>query len=317
MFSAWLPALFAVLTCHVAAPVPPGAAQATDLAPIYPDGACISLGIDIKGVMNSPLGKKVFGDDKPFDAARKLVKVFLPLEGVLPVEGDEGKGVAAVANRLNRVTVAVEPKEGRYVIYLEGEITEDDYARAAEQLAKFTNREFKTEKLGERKLLIVGEEGRRVYGLRLSDALFLITSHRDLLDEVLDKHAGKEKAAIDKLLAERLKTVKTAETPVWLVIGDLKIEHTGFAEDLSGLVATISLKADADIRIAGDYLTEGRARKTKDTLEALIGLLSFLGEEQGRVWQAAKIRVKQDGKTVTATGSIPAELLAREYAKQK
>jgi hypothetical protein len=268
--------------------------------------------------MNSPLGKKVFGDDKPFDAARKLLKVMLPLEGVLPVEGDAGKAITAVASRLNRVTVAVEPKDGRFVIYLEGEITEDDYARAAEQLAKFTSREFKTEKLGERKLLIVGEEGRRVYGLRLSDALFLITSQRDVLDEVLDKHAGKKKAAIDKLLAARLKTVKTAETPVWLVIGDLKVEGgTDFVNDLSGLVGTISLKADADIRIAGDYATEEQARKTKGTLEALLGFLPVFGEAQGRVWKAADIKVKQDGTTVTATGSIPAKLLAEEYAKQK
>ena len=316
MLSACFPALFAVLTAPAAAPVPPGAG-ATDLAPIYPDGTCIALGIDIKGVMNSPLGKKVI-DDKPFDAARKLLKVLFPLEGALPVEGDVGKAIAAVANRLNRVTVAVEPKDARVVIYLEGEITEDEYVRAAEQLAKSTNRAFKTEKLGERKLVIIGEDGGRVYGLRLSDALFLITTKRELLDEVRDKHAGKKKATIDKLLAERLKTVKTAETPVWLVIGDLQIVNSlDLLNALSGLVATISLKADADIRITGDYATEERARNTKRSLEALLGFLPLSGDTQGRVWQAADLKVKQDGKTVIATGSIPAKLLADEYAKQK
>jgi hypothetical protein len=308
---------FAVLTAPVAAPVPAGAG-ATDLAPIYPDGACVALGIDIRGVLNSPLGKKVVGDDKPFDAARKLLKVLFPLEGALPVEGDTGKAIAAVANRLNRVTVAVEPKDGNFVIYLEGEITEEAYVRAAEQLAKFSNREFRTEKLGERKLVVVGEGRGMVYGLRLSEALFLITNQRELLDEVRDKHAGKKKATIDKLLAERLKTVKTAETPVWLAIGELKIGGpAAVADDLSGLVGTISLKADADIRIVGDYATEEQARNTKGTLAGLLGFLPFFGEAQGKVWKAADIKVEQDGKTVTATGSIPAKLLLDEYAKQK
>jgi hypothetical protein len=319
MLSACFPALFAVLTAPVAAPVPAGAGGATDLSPIYPDGTCVALGIDIRGVLNSPLGKKVVGDDKPFDAARKLLKVLLPLEGALPVEGDVGKAIAAVANRLNRVTLALEPNDGRFVIYLEGEITEDAYVRAAEQLAKSSNRAFTTEKLGERKLVIVGEGAGTVYGLRLSEALFLITARKELLEEVLDKHAGKKTAAIDKLLAQRLKTVKTAETPVWLAIGDLKIAGgTDFVNDLSGLVGTISLKADADIRIVGNYDTEDQARKTKGTLEGLLGLLPLIGgDDRAKVWNAADIKVKHDGKTVTATGSIPAKLLTDEYAKQK
>jgi hypothetical protein len=271
--------------------------------------------------MNSPFGKKVFGDDKPFDAARKLLKVLFPVEGALPVEGEAGKAIAAVANRLNRVTVAgvVGPNGEHFAVYLEGEITEDDYVRAAEQLAKLSNSAFKTEKLGGRKLLVLGEGDGATYGVRLSDSLFVVVYRkRDLIDEILDKHAGKKKAAIDKLLAERLKTVKTAETPVWLAIGALKLEHTGFAEDLSGLVGTIALKADADLRITGECATEERARKAKDTLDVLLVFLPQIGEEsQHRVWKAAGIKVKQDGKTVTATGRIPAKLLAEEYAKQK
>src|SRR5262245_38703649 len=211
----------AILAAPAGAPVPPGAGGATDLTPIYPDGACIALGIDIKAVMNSPLGKKVVGEDKPFDAARKLLKVLIPhLEGLLPVEGDVGKAVAKVANRLNRVTV-VATTEG-FAIYLEGEIAEDDYIRAAELLAKDSNSAFKTEKLGGRKLVMVGEGRGTVYGVRVSDALFLIAYRKELIDEVLDKHAGKKTASIDKLLAERLKKVKTADTPVWLVSGELK-----------------------------------------------------------------------------------------------
>jgi hypothetical protein len=311
-----------VLTSPVAAPVPPGAAKATDLTPIFPDGTCITLGIDIKAVMASPFGKKVFGDDKPFDAARKLLKVFFPVEGALPVEGEAGKAIAAVANRLNRVTVAgvIGPKDELVAVYLEGEITEDDYIRAAEQLAKLSSSAFKTEKLGGRKLMILGEGAGATYGVRLSDSLFLVVYRkRDLIDEILDKHAGKKKATIDKLLAERLKTVKTAETPVWLAIGDLKIAGGGdFLNDLSGLVGTISLKADADLRITGEFATEEQAKKTKGTLEGLLGFLPLIGgESQQKVWQAADIKVKQDGKTVTATGSIPAKLLAEMYAKQK
>lgn len=314
MFSALTLALLAVT-----APVPPGAGQATDLTPIFPDGAVAAMGIDIKGVMNSPLGKKVVGDDKPFDAARKILKVLFPVDGLLPVEGDAGKAVAAVANRLNRATIAYEPKNNGFVIYLEGEITEDDYLRAAEELAKSSMREFKTEKLGERKVAVVGEGGGTVYGLRLSEALFLIVYRKELLDEILEKYAAKKVASLDKLLVARLKTVKTAETPVWLVIGELKVEGGASPlNDLSGLVATISLKADADIRITGDYATEEQAEKTKGTLNGVLPLLQLIGEEsQMNIWQAAKIGVKRDGKTVTAAGSIPAKLLAEHYAQQK
>jgi len=215
------------------------------------------------------------------------------------------------------VTVAAEPKGESFVIYLEGEIAEGDYVRAAEELAKIGNREFRTEKQGERKLVIIGDG--TAYGVELSAGLFLIASRKELLDEVRDKHAGKKKAAIDKLLAERLKTVKTAETPVWLAIGELKFEGVAeLANDLSGLVATISLKADADIRVVGDYATEEQARKSEGTLKMLLGFLPLIGgDDQMKVWRAANITVKQDGKTVTATGSIPAEMLARGYAKQK
>ena len=52
----------------------------------------------------------------------------------------------------------------------------------------------------------------------------------------------------------------------------------------------------------------------------LESVVQYLGNErtpQAKVWKAAGITVKQDGTTVTASGSIPGKLLAEEYAKQK
>ena len=59
------------------------------------------------------------------------------------------------------------------------------------------------------------------------------------------------------------------------------------------------------------------AKNIKMGFEKLVDDQTKKTTPQAKVWKAAGIVVKQDGKTVVATGSIPGKLLAEEYAKQK
>jgi len=59
----------------------PPAVRADDITALYPDGANMVIGIDIKGIMDSPLGKKLGGKDKPFDKTRKLLNIVRLLVG--------------------------------------------------------------------------------------------------------------------------------------------------------------------------------------------------------------------------------------------
>ena len=303
----FLLASFAVL-------VAPAAARADDITALYPDSAVFAFGIDVKGITTSPLGKKVIGDDKPYDATRKLLRVMFP-EDILPVAEQAAKPLAQVANRLERATIVghlIADGGAKVVVFLEGEIPEDDYVKAAEAIAKAENKEFKTEKYGERRLIVVGEGNRSLYGLRVDKSLFVIATQRELIDEVLDKHAGKKKANVQKGLTDRVAKVKPAETPIWLAVGQMKD-----ALEIKGGVATIALKSDADFRIEIDCDKEQVATDLKRGLEFLVAYLADAKTPQGKVWHAAGIKVKQDGTTVVATGSFPAKLLIDEYAKQK
>jgi hypothetical protein len=304
---------FFVLALLVLAMVPT-TGRAADVTPLYPDAATFAFRIDVKGITTSPLGKKVIGTDKPFDATRKLLKVLFPADA-MPFTDAALKPLETVANKLERVTV-VGDLDGRgpppIAVFLEGDIDEADYIKAAEGLAKAENKEFTTEKLGDRKLLIVGSGNTTAYGLRVSKSVFVIATSRELIDEVLDKHAGKKKANVQKSLAEWIKKAKPAETPIWLAVGEMKL-----LEGIKGGVATITLKDDADFRLEVACDKEDLAKTLTNALEFGVKYLTESERPYAKVWKAAGITVKQDGTTVTATGSIPGKVLAEEYARQK
>jgi hypothetical protein len=292
----------------------PAAGRAADVAPLYPDAASFAFGLDVKAAMNSPLGKTVIGDDRPFDATRKLLKVFFP-EEVFRLTDKTLRPLETVANRLERVTVVGDLDfRGRVpiAVYLEGAIDEDEYVKAAEAIAKAENQEFATEKLGDRKLIVVGKDFQAVYGVRVSESLFLFATTRELVDEVLDKHAGKKKASVQKALAAALKKVKPAETPVWLVVGEMEI-----LKGVTGGVATIGLADDAAFRMDVACDKEEMAATIERVLKSGVDYLAQSKTPQGQLWDAARITVKRNDLTVTAAGSIPGKRLAEEYAKQK
>jgi hypothetical protein len=302
---------FFALTLLATAPL---AARADDLTALYPDAAVFAFGVNVNGIATSPLGKKIIGDDKPFDATRKLLKVLLP-QDVFPVTEKSIQPLEAVANRVNRVTVAGNIEIGNQptiAIFLDGEITENEYVKAAEEFAKAENKPFSTAKLGDRKLLILGEGDSTAYGLLLSKSLFVIATSRVALDEVLEKHAGKRKAEMQPALAEWLKKAKPTETPIWAAVGELKL-----LEGIKGGVATITLQDNADFRIVIVCDKEELAKTLSTVLEHVVQYFDRESSPQAKVWKAAGIKVQRDGKTVTAAGSIPGKLLAEEYGKQK
>jgi hypothetical protein len=290
-------------------------ARAADLAPLYPDGATFALGINVKGITSSPLGKTVIGKDKPFDATRKLLKTLFP-EDILPLTDKALAPLESVTNRLERVTVVGDVGGGRgrppIAIYLEGAIEEAEYFKAAESLAKDQNEPFTTEKHGDRKLFVAGKEGQQLFGLRVSPSLFLVATTRELVEEVLDKHAGKKRATVQKALAASLAKVKPAETPIWFVIGEIQV-----LRGITGGVATIALKEDADFRMEVICDEDKMAGFVARILEQGVDYLTRAMTPQGKLWNAAGIAVKRDGMTITASGSIPGKLLAEEYGKRK
>jgi hypothetical protein len=305
--------LFAVLGVVLALPSAGWAQVPTTL---FSDKAGIVFGIEVQAITTSPLGKKVIGNDKPFDATRKLLKVLFPPD-VFDTTDHALEPLEAVANRIERVTVVLnlEPKSGPtpIAVYLEGAIDEEEYFKAAEAVAKAEKREFAIRKLnekGDRKLFVVGQG--QFYGLRVSQSLFLVVTDRAVIDEVLEKQSGQKKAQIQPVLAGILKEVKPKETPIWLAVGEFLPDH-GFA----GGIATISFQDNAEFRLKATCTEEREARSIETLLGHVVDYLAESKRPYGKLWDAAKIVVKRDNLIVTATASIPGKLLAEEYAKQK
>ena len=286
----------------------PAAARGADVTPLYPDTATFAFGVDIKAITTSPLGKKVIGADKPFDATMKLVHVLLPND-VFPLTEKSLKPLESVANRLERVTVAGNIDGGgksAIAIFLEGAIDEEDYIKAAEGFAAAEKKPFTTEKLGDRKLLVLGDADSQAYGVRVSKSLFVIALQRELIDEILDKHAGKRKSKVQTTLIDWQKKAKPGETPMWLVVGELKV-----LEGIKGGVATIALKDDAEFRIEIACDKEKLATTVKNALDGVVEYFAREKSPQAKVWNAAGITVKRDGTTVIATGSILRQVTRR------
>jgi hypothetical protein len=285
-------------------------AHADDLTPLFPDNASIAMGIDVKAICASPLGQKVVGKDKPFDATRKLMSMIFAGEGesffesIAPLE--------PLINRLDRITFVGNATESNLGIFLEGDIDEAELARVAEAYAGSAKLSFNTEKLGNRKLLIIGDNNR--YAVCVNKSLAVFASSRELISEILDQHSGKRKTKPQPALLEGVKQIKPGKTPVWLVMSEIPYLRLG----ITRLVGTISFAADVDIRL--DVTCE-----TDDKAKELVGLLkqghevviSYLKEPAKGLWQSADLKAKQDDKKVTVTGKVSGTKLAEEYAKLK
>jgi hypothetical protein len=273
----------------------------------------VALGANIKTLTTSPLGKKVIGADKPFDATRKLMKVLIPGDA-LPITDKTLKPLEPVMNRLERVTV-VATYENNWpppiAVYLEGAIDEAEFVKAATSYSEAENKPFSTSKIGDRKLIVVDEGSTKIHGIQVHKSLYLVATSRKLIDDVLDKHAGKKKGTLQPVRADWLKKARPAETPLWLALGEV--------EDVGGLngVITIALKDDAEFRLEAVSKDERSAKTIKEVLDYAVDFVNRTDRPQGKLWAAARVAVTLDGLTVKAAGAIPGKLLAEDYAKQK
>lgn len=284
------------------------AAHADDLTPLYPDNASFAMGIDVKAISASPLGNKVVGKDKPYDVTRKMLMMIFSNE---PVFGSI-EPLEPLINRLDRITLAGNAKESNLGIFLEGDIDDAELTRAAEAIADLAKLSFQTEKLGDRKLLFIGDNG--YAAVRVNKSLAAFASSRALLTEILDQHAGKRKTAPQPALLEGVKKIRPEETPVWLVMGELGLLNLG----VKRVVGTISFAADADIRFDVTCEKDDQAKELAAGLKQGHEIvISYLKEPAKGLWQAADLKAKQDGKKVTITGKVSGARLVEEYAKLK
>jgi len=286
-------------------------AHADDLTPLFPDNASIAMGIDVKAIYDSPLGKKVVGKDKAFDVARNLMAMIFSknesesfFKSIEPLE--------PLINRLDRITFVGNATESNLGIFLEGDIDEAELARVAEAYAESAKLSFNTEKMGDRKLLIIGDNNR--YAVRVNKSLAVFASSRELLNEILDQHSGKRKTKPQPALLEGVKQIKPGKTPVWLVMSEIPFLRLG----ITSLVGTISFAADVDIRLDVTCETDDQAKELVGLLKkGHEALISYLKEPAKSLWQSADLKAKQDDKKVTVTGKVSGTKLAEEYAKLK
>lgn len=288
----------------------PAAGRAADLTDLFPDDTRIVVGVDVKAVMGSPLGKKVVGADTPFEAARKLLKVLFDLQGILPLGGDATKPITVVANKVQRVTVVLNAELETATIFLEGEIDDGEFAEAGKAVAKVLDKQFREWEVGgNRKALVLdkGAPADRTWGwfaARVNKTLLVISSKRDVVTTALSRYDGERKGRLPPKLADALRKVDPRKTPFWLVAGE--IPEGSILPAVSLLAATLSLADDADIRVE----VEGKNGDWAKRWEGLLRVVSNYND----VWKAAAIKVVRDGTNVTAAGSIPGKVLAAKYA---
>ncbi len=327
------PSVFVVLAL-LAAP----AAAADDIAPLLPERTVAVIGIDVKEVMTSPLGKKVFGTDKRSTVITKLASALLEsalLDYLLKdTLGDYLKTLDKSAREklvkefVKEVVKALEPFKGlvdkieRVTIAFVPEREDSPYSGPLRKAFGETsmivflegpNSEEDYRNVLESILKALGEQlevkkigGRNVLplplgqGISLSKSLFVIAENQERLTDVLDRYDGKKKLTKNEQLVDAMKRVKPTDTPIWIVHGR---ESRGLA------VGTFALKDDVDFRYEykgdnglGNFLV-GRVEGELDSAARLIPL--------------AKLTVQRKGNVVTATGTIPGKRLAEEYAKQK
>ncbi|MEZ6143119.1 MAG: hypothetical protein R3B84_21355 [Zavarzinella sp.] len=286
-----------------------------DLGPYYPKDSFAMLSVDLNKMVMSPFGKKVFGTDDKFTSAVKLITLYQPsndLEQPM-LSAKMKKVVGTVVNKLERVTTVVshvEPKEKlfdfRIVTFVEGSVTENEYANAFEVLANESNVKLDSENRIGRKWFDLSAITRvdGLMGVLAKKGLFLIFQRVDA-ENILEIISGKTMPAMNKKLITAVASVKPDETSVYLVVAGNIIDTAQ---------VTLSFKGDAEL--SGKY--EGDLAETIEQgfLEQ-VESLTVGTSRSARLWAAAKLTVARKDKTVTLNGKFSAKLLAEEYGKIK
>jgi len=301
------------LALILAAPAP---ARAADLTRLYPDAAWIVLGIEVKAVHQSPLGKRVFGTDGPAAAGRKVLAMLFH-----PEDADDLKALAIdpMLDRITRLTFVTSdggdrPDSDDWRLFLEGDFDEADLGRAIEAVCNRRGVPYNAETVGGRTVHVAGEKGRTHRVFRLDKTTVVVVLTPAAVTDVLDRQAGTKKSKAAKAVVDGARAIDPVATPMWLVVGENRV---GDRVDYSRMVATLALTDDVTLRIRMETPDADAADRCRQTLLLFTNLFAIAKEAPLLTALAASAKRETAGTVVTATAALPGKTLAEEYAKRK
>ena len=296
------------------APAP--SARAADLAPLFPDGTWMVLGVEVQGVHESPLGKELFGKDSRLTASRKLFAAFGHEDGAALLKSLEP--LEPCLNSATRVTVTA-PLGGAFresddaAIFVEGEFDDAEVTKGIKAYCERAELPYKSEKIGERTVHVISGDA-TVRAVRLDKTTVAVAFTANAITNLLDRQSGKLKSKAPRAIVEAVQKIDPAVTPVWLVVGENRVDDV---VEYTRMIATVSLAADVKLSIRMEAPDAEAAERCKKTLELYAGILRIAKELRLAQSLGASAKIEVAGTNATATATIPAKALATEYAKQK
>lgn len=287
--------------------------QAADLSPLFPDNAWFVLGVDVKEVRQSPLGKKLLGTNGTTLATRRLLAAL----------GQEDRAAdlrdLAIDSILDRINRLVYIQSEAYAVddfrlYLEGDIDDKDLERAIKGICERRQLPFRTERVGERSVHCAEGKETSVRVFRVDKSTIAIVRTAAAVTDVLDLNAGKKRTRAQKGVVEGARGIHWASTPMWLVVGENRNDD---GVVYGRMVAGLKLAADAELTIRMESPDEKAAERCRQLLQVFqFGLSRARGNRLlQKLGNSGSISI--DGTFVKATTRLSAKSLGEEYAKQK
>jgi hypothetical protein len=282
--------------------------QAADLTPLYPEKAWSVLGIELKALHESPLGKATFQQDGPTVAASKVGLAF----GNTDMEVI--KNFAPLFDKAERITFVKPETTEDFRLFVEGVIDDDLLAKTLAAESKRHNRKYATAKVGDRTIHEIDGNVVAYRIIRLDAKTLALVTSDDELTDLLERHAGQKKVSAPKVIIDGVKAIDGTKTPLWLVFGENK-----YGNDVlySRMVATVAVGADIELQIRMETPNEAAAKQSQE----LLSLYAF-GLTQARMQPlqhalGSSRKVNVNGTTVTATATVPGKQFTEVYSKQK
>jgi len=302
------------LAVTLAAPAPPP--RAPDLTALYPEAAWMVLGVEVRAVYESPLGRTVFGTDRPAEAARVVLAMLLRQD-----DADALKALAIdpVLDRITRLTFVTSERGDRpdsddFRLFLEGDIDDAGLARAIEAVCNRQELPYRAENAGERTIHVAGEKGRTLRVFRVDKATVAVVRTAAAVTDILDRQAGKKKSDAPKLVVEGVRAIDRVATPMWLVVGEKRV---GDRVDYTRMVATVALGDNVTLRVRMEAPDKDAADRCGKTLLLYTNICAMAKDNRMFTTLADSAKRETTGTNVTATAVLPGKTLAEEYAKQK
>src|SRR5262245_40888831 len=279
----------------------PDLTKAPDLTTFFPDDAWIVLGIDVKAVHQSPLGKRVFGTDGPTTAARKVLAALGN-----PDDADDLKALAidSLLDRVTRLTRVSSDGRGEFYrsddwrLFLEGDCDDASLGTAIHALCNRKEVPYTTETVRERTIHIYGEKGRTFRVFRVDKTTIAIVLTAAAVDNILDLRAGTRMSKAPKPVVEATRAIDPAKTPMWLVVGENRVDDR---VEYTRMVATVTLGEDVTLRVRTESPDAAAADRWRETLVLYTNICAFARERSPLMGSLAESAKRQTtGTVVTA-----------------